>query len=41
LLLDARPLEDITNVRGIAGVVVQGGWYPAARLEAMLVDLSN
>lgn len=41
LLLDADPLEDVANVRRIAGVVVRGDWLPAGRLEAMLADLRN
>jgi imidazolonepropionase-like amidohydrolase len=36
VLLEANPLEDITNAREIAGVMVRGHWYARADLDAML-----
>jgi len=33
VLLDADPLEDITNARRVHGVVVRGEWYPATELD--------
>jgi imidazolonepropionase-like amidohydrolase len=32
LLLDANPLQDIDNIRRVAGVLVRGTWFPAAAL---------
>jgi imidazolonepropionase-like amidohydrolase len=36
VLLDANPLEDITNTRRIAGTMVRGRWYDRADLDRML-----
>lgn len=36
VLLDANPLEDITNSRKIAGVVLKGQWLDRAALQAAL-----
>jgi hypothetical protein len=39
VLLDANPLEDITNTRRIAGVVVRGRWFDRDQLEKIKQDL--
>jgi imidazolonepropionase-like amidohydrolase len=36
VLLDANPLDDITNTRQISGVMVRGRWYTKADLDKML-----
>jgi len=36
VLLEANPLEEITNTRGIAGVMVRGRYYSRADLDFML-----
>jgi imidazolonepropionase-like amidohydrolase len=36
VLLDANPLEDISNGRRIHGVMLRGKWHPAAALETRL-----
>jgi imidazolonepropionase-like amidohydrolase len=36
LLLDANPLQDITNSMRIAGVMLNGRWLPKAELDKML-----
>jgi imidazolonepropionase-like amidohydrolase len=36
VLLDADPLQDITNTRRIAGVVIAGKFLPKSVLDAML-----
>ncbi len=36
VLVDANPLEDITNAHRIHGVMLRGDWYPAADLEERL-----
>lgn len=36
VLLEADPLADISNVRGILGVMRAGQWYDRARLDALL-----
>lgn len=36
LLLDANPLEDISNVRRRSGVVLAGRWLPASELDGWL-----
>ena len=36
VLLDADPLEDVTNARRIHGVMLRGEWLPAAKLEERL-----
>lgn len=41
VLLDANPLEAITNTRKIAGVFVNGHWLAKATLRTMLAELSN
>ncbi|HRO43561.1 MAG TPA: amidohydrolase family protein [Flavipsychrobacter sp.] len=41
VLLDANPLEDIRNIRKIAGVFANGQWLDKARIDAMLSDLSK
>lgn len=38
VLLDANPLEEISNTRKIAAVVYRGKLYPSASLDAMLSD---
>ena len=35
LLLDANPLENIHNIRNIAGVMVRGRWLPRTELDGM------
>jgi imidazolonepropionase-like amidohydrolase len=35
VLLDANPLENISNIRRVAGVLVHGRWLDAARLQAL------
>lgn len=40
VLLRANPLEEISNTRQIAGVMVRGVWYPQQTLQQMLDDLS-
>jgi imidazolonepropionase-like amidohydrolase len=35
LLLEANPLEDVTNIRQQTGVMVRGDWYDAADLESI------
>jgi CubicO group peptidase (beta-lactamase class C family)/imidazolonepropionase-like amidohydrolase len=39
LLLDANPLEDISNTRSIAGVMVRGRWYTRSDLDQMLEEI--
>lgn len=41
LLLDANPLQNISNVRRRAGVVVQGRWLPASELDALLAQYAG
>jgi imidazolonepropionase-like amidohydrolase len=41
LLLDANPLDNISNTRKISGVVVNGRWVDKSRINAMLADLSK
>lgn len=36
VLLEANPLEDITNTRRIDGVMIMGRWYTRADLDEML-----
>ena len=36
VLLDANPLEDITNTRRIHGVMVRGTWYSSSDIEGLL-----
>jgi hypothetical protein len=39
VLLEGNPLEDITNTRQIAGVMVRGRWYSRADLDLMLEEV--
>jgi imidazolonepropionase-like amidohydrolase len=41
VLLDANPLEDISNVRQIRGVMRAGEWFDRERLDAMLSDVES
>jgi len=41
VLLDANPLEDITNTRQITGVMVRGRWYTRTDLDVMLDEVAN
>ena len=36
VMLDSNPLEDITGIRRIHGVMVRGRWYPATEIDALL-----
>jgi len=38
LLVEANPLEDISNIRRISGLVRQGRWYDRAQLDQLLRD---
>ena len=40
LLLDANPVDDIANVRALAGVMVRGRWHAAAELTGALKPLT-
>jgi len=40
VLLEANPLEDITNSRKIAGVMIQGRWLSQAELQEGLEELA-
>jgi imidazolonepropionase-like amidohydrolase len=35
MLLDANPLADVANAKRLAGIVVRGEWFSAARLAAL------
>ena len=39
LLLEANPLEDVSNVQKRAGVMVNGRWLPEEQLQSMLAGL--
>ena len=39
VVLDANPLDDITNTQKIAGVMMGGRYFPKASLEKMLADV--
>ncbi|MCH8173087.1 MAG: amidohydrolase family protein [Proteobacteria bacterium] len=41
ILLDANPLEDISNMRSIAGVMVRGIWLSRAEIEARLAEIEE
>jgi imidazolonepropionase-like amidohydrolase len=41
ILLDANPLDDVTNSRKIAGVIVAGRWLANTKIKGMLADLSS
>jgi hypothetical protein len=40
VLVDANPLEDVTNLGGISGVMVRGRWLPADSLQLRLEALT-
>jgi tetratricopeptide (TPR) repeat protein len=39
VVLDANPLDDITNTQKIAGVMMGGRYFPKTSLEKMLTDV--
>ncbi len=41
VLLDANPLDDISNTRKIAGVFEDGQWVSRSEIDAMLSDLAK
>ena len=41
ILLDANPLEDITNTRRIHGVMLRGRWLPRSELDGLLKRLAR
>ena len=41
VLLNANPLENISNTREIAGVMARGKWYPQETLQGMLDELAG
>lgn len=41
ILLDANPLDDISNTRKIAGVFVNGRWVSKKEIDKMLFDLEK
>ena len=41
LLLDANPLDDVSNVRRIAGVVLRGTWFDRTTLEQRRLSLEG
>ena len=41
VLLEANPLEDITNTRLITGVMVRGRWYTRNYLNIMLDKIAE
>ena len=41
ILLDANPLDNISNTRKIAGVFVNGQWVSREKIDTMLSDLAN
>ncbi len=41
ILLDANPLEDITNTRRIHGVMLRGCWLPRSELDGLLKRLAR
>ncbi len=41
VLLEANPLESITNTRKISGVFVNGQWLAGVKLKAMLAELAK
>ncbi|MCH7631289.1 MAG: amidohydrolase, partial [Proteobacteria bacterium] len=41
ILLDENPLEDISNMRSIAGVMVRGIWLSRAEIEARLAGIEE
>jgi imidazolonepropionase-like amidohydrolase len=36
ILVDANPLEDVTNIRDLRGVMAAGRWYSKETLEQMI-----
>ena len=40
ILVDANPLEDITNVQKRSGVMLRGKWFSEAELRKMLAKLA-
>ena len=41
VLLEANPLEAVTNTRKISGVFINGKWLAGAQLKAMLAELAK
>lgn len=41
VLLQANPLKDISNIRSIAGVMIQGRWYPRSYLDKGLDEIAR
>jgi imidazolonepropionase-like amidohydrolase len=41
ILLDANPLDDITNTRRIHGVMLRGRWLPRSELDGILKGLAR
>ncbi|MBZ9630053.1 amidohydrolase family protein [Salegentibacter sp. LM13S] len=41
ILLNANPLEDITNVQNRAGVMVRGLWYPEEKIGQKLKEIEE
>jgi hypothetical protein len=41
VLLEANPMEDISNIRRIDGVMVRGRWYSGADLDKMLEEIAK
>jgi hypothetical protein len=39
ILLEGNPLDDVSNVRQRAGVLVRGRWFAETELQGMLADL--
>jgi imidazolonepropionase-like amidohydrolase len=40
ILVDANPLEDITNLSKISGVMVRGKWMPVSEIQAGLAKIA-
>jgi imidazolonepropionase-like amidohydrolase len=40
MLLDANPLDDVSHIRALAGVMLHGRWLPAAELQAGLEEIA-
>ena len=41
VLLDANPIEDVANARGIAGVMLRGDWWPRPRIEQEIAAIQE
>ena len=41
ILLDANPLEDISNTSRLTGVMLRGEWIPARELESLLEEVDR